>query len=88
MFDPYHPLTQSIDKSITQSIYLSIYLHLVKPGERIGAFHMICGSEGVTKPVRSQLKIIIRSMYSNPPAHGAFIVAVVLSTPELYEEWY
>jgi aspartate aminotransferase len=31
--------------------------------------------------------MIVRPMYSNPPSNGARIVAHVLSTPELYDEW-
>lgn len=30
---------------------------------------------------------IIRRNYSNPPAHGAYIVATILNNPILYEEW-
>ena len=37
--------------------------------------------------VTSQLKMVIRANYSNPPAHGARVVAVVLSDPALFEEW-
>jgi aromatic-amino-acid transaminase len=37
--------------------------------------------------VLSQLKIIIRTNYSNPPTHGAQIVATVLSTPALRAQW-
>ena len=35
----------------------------------------------------SQLKIVIRGNYSNPPAHGAKIVATILNSPELRAEW-
>lgn len=35
----------------------------------------------------SQLKILIRPMYSNPPIHGARIVAEILSNPELKKQW-
>jgi aromatic-amino-acid transaminase len=37
--------------------------------------------------VLSQLKIVIRTNYSNPPIHGAQIVATVLSTPALRAQW-
>jgi len=55
--------------------------------ERIGALHVVAANEPVTKPIRSQLKQIIRPNYSNPPVHGALIASIVLNTPELYEEW-
>jgi len=37
--------------------------------------------------VLSQLKIIIRTNYSNPPTHGAQVVATVLQSPELRAMW-
>ena len=38
--------------------------------------------------MKSQLTLIVRGMYSNPPNHGARIVSSVLNNPELYEQWY
>jgi len=55
--------------------------------ERIGALHVVCSSDKSAKSVLSQLKVIIRGMYSSPPIHGALIVSTVLSDPQLYEEW-
>lgn len=37
--------------------------------------------------VKSQLKRIARPMYSNPPIHGARIVANVVGDPALFNEW-
>lgn len=37
--------------------------------------------------VKSQLKRLARPMYSNPPIHGARIVANVVGNPELFSEW-
>ncbi|KAL3313227.1 Aspartate aminotransferase, mitochondrial [Cichlidogyrus casuarinus] len=57
-------------------------------GERVGAFSVICSSEEEAKRVMSQLKILIRPMYSNPPIHGARIVAEILSDRQiLRNEW-
>merc|ERR1711904_44597 len=56
-------------------------------GERIGTFSLTCGSQDSVKNVMSQLDIIIRNLYSNPPKHGANIVKTVLSDPALYQEW-
>ena len=47
-------------------------------GERIGALHAVCSSESVAKLAFEQLKQVIRPQYSNPPVHGAHIVATVL----------
>jgi len=56
-------------------------------GERVGALHVYCNDESMTENVRSQLKIVIRAMYSNPPAHGAFILATIMNDPDLCHEW-
>lgn len=37
--------------------------------------------------MKSQLTLIVRGMYSNPPNHGARVVSTVLNNPELYEQW-
>jgi aspartate aminotransferase len=56
-------------------------------GERIGALHVVCHNKKTAEKVLSQLKLVIRPMYSNPPAHGALIVHKVLSKKENYEKW-
>ncbi|KIY47045.1 hypothetical protein FISHEDRAFT_46081 [Fistulina hepatica ATCC 64428] len=56
-------------------------------GERVGAFSLTTADPEEKARVDSQLKIIIRPMYSNPPLHGARIANTILSTPELYAEW-
>ena len=35
----------------------------------------------------SQIKILIRPMYSNPPIHGARIVTEILGNADLRKEW-
>ena len=56
-------------------------------GERVGALHVVCHSTKTSERVLSQLKLVIRPMYSSPPAHGALIVFKVLSNPENYKKW-
>ncbi|WP_310461584.1 amino acid aminotransferase [Sphaerotilus sp.] len=56
-------------------------------GERVGALSVVCASKEETGRVLSQLKIAIRTNYSNPPIHGAQIVATVLFTPALRTMW-
>lgn len=48
---------------------------------------MVCETLEEQSAVLSQLKILIRPMYSNPPIHGARLVSEVLHTKELYDEW-
>ncbi|MGO1385810.1 MAG: aromatic amino acid transaminase [Arachnia sp.] len=56
-------------------------------GERIGALHVVAHSEEAARKVLSQLKICIRTNYSNPAKHGAALVAEVLNDPELRRMW-
>lgn len=56
-------------------------------GERVGALSVLCASAEEATKVLSQLKIVIRTNYSNPPTHGAQVVATVLSTPALRAQW-
>lgn len=56
--------------------------------ERTGAVIVVGKTEQMQISVVSQLKILVRANWSNPPAHGAQIVALVLGTPELKSEWY
>ena len=56
-------------------------------GERVGALSVLCENKEEVGRVLSQLKIVIRTNYSNPPTHGGAIVAAVLGTPELRALW-
>jgi aromatic-amino-acid transaminase len=56
-------------------------------GERVGALSVACASKEECDRVLSQLKIMIRTNYSNPPTHGATVCAMVLNTPELRAMW-
>ena len=56
-------------------------------GERVGALSVACASKEECDRVLSQLKIAIRTNYSNPPTHGATVCANVLNTPELRVMW-
>jgi aromatic-amino-acid transaminase len=56
-------------------------------GERVGALSVVCESRGEAERVLSQLKRVIRTNYSNPPTHGAQVVAIVLTTPALRAMW-
>ncbi|EIW69299.1 hypothetical protein TREMEDRAFT_43904 [Tremella mesenterica DSM 1558] len=56
-------------------------------GERAGTFSMVCSSKEEKNRVLSQVKRVIRPLYSSPPLHGAQLVATILGTPELLELW-
>lgn len=56
-------------------------------GERVGALSVLCASKEEADRVLSQLKILVRTNYSNPPTHGGAVVAMVLDTPDLRTLW-
>ncbi len=56
-------------------------------GERVGALSVACASAEECSRVLSQLKIMIRTNYSNPPTHGGTVCAIVLNTPDLRKMW-
>lgn len=55
--------------------------------ERVGAFTLVAPSQDVAQTAFSQVKAIIRSIYSNPPAHGAAVVTYILNDEGLRAEW-
>jgi aromatic-amino-acid transaminase len=56
-------------------------------GERVGALSVVANDKEEAARVLSQLKIVIRTNYSNPPTHGGAVVAKVLTTPALRQQW-
>lgn len=57
-------------------------------GERCGTFSIVCSSQDEKDRILSQLKLIIRPMYSSPPKHGSSIVKTVLSDEALTAQYY
>ena len=55
--------------------------------ERIGALTFIGATEKIAQCALSQIKVLIRTNYSNPPAHGALIVDTILNQTELKQQW-
>lgn len=56
-------------------------------GERVGALALVAESEKAAAAAASQVKRIIRTLYSNPPRHGAALVRTVLGAAELRDLW-
>eukprot|EP00562_Extubocellulus_spinifer_P026363 CAMPEP_0178665058 /NCGR_PEP_ID=MMETSP0698-20121128/29732_1 /TAXON_ID=265572 /ORGANISM="Extubocellulus spinifer, Strain CCMP396" /LENGTH=412 /DNA_ID=CAMNT_0020308309 /DNA_START=35 /DNA_END=1276 /DNA_ORIENTATION=- len=57
-------------------------------GERTGTFSVVTNNPEEKEAVMSQLKLIIRPMYSSPPIHGSSIVRTVLNDEGLTEQYY
>ncbi len=56
-------------------------------GERVGALSVVATDKDEAARVLSQLKIVIRTNYSNPPTHGGAVVSAVLNDPALRAQW-
>jgi aromatic-amino-acid transaminase len=56
-------------------------------GERVGALSIVTSSKEEASRTLSQLKRVIRTNYSSPPTSGGQVVATVLTTPELRQQW-
>nr|WP_218974092.1 amino acid aminotransferase [Xanthomonas hortorum] len=75
---------EGIDSYVVASSYsksFSLY------GERVGALSVVSATATEAKAVQSQVKRIIRTIYSSPSTHGAALVAGVLTSPELRDLW-
>jgi aspartate/tyrosine/aromatic aminotransferase len=56
-------------------------------GERVGALTLVAANREAAERALSQVRISIRTNYSNPPTHGAAIVATVLADADLRTQW-
>jgi len=57
-------------------------------GHRVGCLSFLANDQPEAEKMESQLKILARSTYSNPPIHGARIVDIILSDPVLKTQWH
>ncbi|KAK3727544.1 hypothetical protein QZH41_018647, partial [Actinostola sp. cb2023] len=78
-----HFIEQGHSMVLAQSFAKNMGLY----GERTGLFSVVCGSQEEANKVLSQVKIIIRPMYSSPPIHGARLAGLVLNDPDLRMQW-
>ncbi len=56
-------------------------------GERVGGLSVVCEDSASAINVLGQLKATVRRNYSSPPAYGAQVVARVLNSPQLRDQW-
>ncbi|OXU26188.1 aspartate aminotransferase, cytoplasmic [Nasonia vitripennis] len=76
-------VSRGIEFICTQSFAKNFGLY----NERVGNFVLVANNTKLIPEMKSQLTLIVRGMYSNPPNHGARVVSTVLNNPELYEQW-
>ncbi|KMZ71571.1 Aspartate transaminase [Zostera marina] len=76
-------VSRGLEVLVAQSYSKNLGLY----AERVGAINVICSGSDAAARVKSQLKRLARPMYSNPPVHGARIVANIVGDPTLFNEW-
>lgn len=55
--------------------------------ERIGNLAVVTKDSETKARVKSQLELVVRTTWSNPPNHGGRIVSTVLNNSALAAEW-
>ncbi|UST55159.1 aspartate/tyrosine/aromatic aminotransferase [Comamonadaceae bacterium OTU4NAUVB1] len=76
-----------VDADLTFFVSTSFSKSFSLYGERVGALSVLCADKDEAARVLSQLKIVIRTNYSNPPIHGGAVVAAVLNDPARRAVW-
>lgn len=75
---------EGFEMAICQSFAKNFGLY----GERVGTVSFVTNDASRVPVIISQLDVIVRTLYSNPPLHGARIVLKVLEDPKLTQMWY
>jgi len=75
---------QGLEMVIAQSFAKNFGLY----NERVGNLTFVVSDPKTVPAIKSQLSLVIRANWSNPPAHGARIVAMVLTNAEYRQQWF
>ena len=81
------PIQLFVEKGLTFFVANSFAKSFSIYRERVGALSVVTGSQKEATAVTSQIKRIVRMIYSSPPSYGAQLVAIVLSHPDLRPMW-
>ncbi|CAD5234222.1 unnamed protein product [Bursaphelenchus xylophilus] len=74
---------QGLEMVIAQSFAKNFGLY----NERVGNLAIVVNDKSTIEGIKSQIQLVIRANWSNPPAHGARIVAMVLNDPSRKQQW-
>jgi aspartate/tyrosine/aromatic aminotransferase len=55
--------------------------------ERVGTLSLLCSDPNKAASIRGRVKMLVRTQYSFPPAHGARVAATILGDPVLLADW-
>lgn len=78
-----HFVAEGLEMFISQSYSKNFGLY----NERCGCLAVVVNNADTKPAIKSQLELIARVMWSNPPNHGARIVATALNNPTLHSQW-
>ncbi|MCQ9327893.1 amino acid aminotransferase [Pelistega suis] len=82
-----YAIRKAVEMGLSLFVSNSFSKNLSLYGERVGGLSVVCPDEAECQLVLGQLKAGVRRVYSSPPAHGGFITAAVMNTPELFAQW-
>ena len=80
-------IAQFVEAGLTFFVSTSFSKSFSLYGERVGALSVLCQDKEEAGRVLSQLKVVIRTNYSNPPTHGGAVVAAILNDPARRAVW-
>lgn len=75
---------QGLEMVVAQSFAKNFGLY----NERAGNLTFVVSDKSTIESIKSQVQLIIRANWSNPPAHGARVVSLVLNDPERKKQWF
>ncbi|OSI12158.1 amino acid aminotransferase [Neisseria canis] len=85
--DDAYAIRQAVSMGLPLFVSNSFSKNLSLYGERVGGLSVVCPSEEEAQLVFGQLKFTVRRIYSSPPAHGGYVTADVMNSPELFAQW-
>lgn len=75
------------DKGFQMLVAQSYAKNMGLYGERVGALNIVTDNKQTSSKTLSQLKWIIRGIYSSPPTHGALIADKILNNEAHFAQW-
>lgn len=81
------PLRHFVEEGVEMFIAMSFAKNFGLYNERAGCLAVVTNDPSVNSQMQGQFELIVRAMYSNPPNHGARVVATILTDASLMAEW-
>ena len=82
-----YAIRKAVEMGLPLFVSNSFSKNLSLYGERVGGLSVVCPTADEAALVFGQLKATVRRIYSSPPAHGGYVTAEVMNTPELFAQW-